>query len=109
MMKGTGVFRLPSAASSSGKGRRSRKRRRRSSSADSSSVAASSFCPMALRFIQRRRLATASRARTGSPSWKREPSRSVTVQSRPSSSSSTAPSAICGRGAEPASVPYSVS
>src|SRR5215217_3529407 len=57
MMKGTGVFRLPSAASSSGKGRFSRKRRRRSSSADNSSVAASSFCPMALRFIQRRRLA----------------------------------------------------
>ena len=108
MMKAAGLDGLASAASSRGKGRFSLKRSRRSSSAASSSTTGSSFWPLELRFIQRFRLATQSVARTGSPSWKRRPLRSVKVQARPSSATSC-PSAICGCGWNAASIPYSTS
>ena len=81
LMIGAGEATEPSAFSSRGKGRFRRKRSRRSSTTSSASSVASSFCPIGLRFIQRRSEATQSAARTFSPSWKRGPSRSVTVHS----------------------------
>ena len=99
---------LPSASGSSGKGRLRRKRRVRSSGASSASIAASSAWPKVSRRPQRRTLAAQSRARTGSPSWKRRFSRSRSVQSRPSASA-PAPSTICGTGRKALSMPNSVS
>ena len=95
---------LPRAAGSEGKGRRRRKAKRRSSSAVTSFTARCSTWPKVSRIAQRRMEATASSARTGSPSWKSSPSRSVIVQVRPSALTSW-PRTICGRGRSARSTP----
>ena len=64
--------------------------------------------PSESRFVHRAIEAAQSTARTGAPSWKRRPGRSVTVQRRPSSST-RCPAAICGCGWSCSSTPYSVS
>jgi hypothetical protein len=69
-----------------------------------SSVTARRFWPKASIFIQRSTLATASRARTGVPSWNFMPSRSVSFQVLPSFSM-TWPSTICGCGEKLSSRP----
>ena len=91
-----------------GNGLCSRMRKARSLSATTSAVAAPSTRPNESRAIQRRMLATASRASTGVPSWNISPSRSVKRQVAPSSST-LCPAAICGCGRDCASSPYSVS
>ena len=66
-------------------------------------VPASGF-PNGSCFAQRAMLAAQSIPRTGSPSWKRKPSRNVNSQVRPSSEM-VCPAAICGLGASWLSTP----
>ena len=95
---------LASASGSSGNGHFRRNTIVLSSGADSSSVRAISAWPNGSRAPQRRMLATQSRASTFCPSWKTSPSRSVTRQVRPSSSTRW-PAAIWGVALNPPSGP----
>jgi hypothetical protein len=95
---------LPSASIIGPKRRRSRISKRRSSIARIASTRSRNVWPSVSRGIQRSMEATASAARTLSPSWKRGPSRSVKVQRSPSSST-TCPSQSCGRMTNSASGP----
>ena len=103
-MKAAGLDGLASDWISFGNGFDSTNCSRLSSSAFSSATTGSSFWPFEFRFIQRRSETTQSSARTGSPSWKRSPSRSVMVIRLPSFSM-TCPADICGRGLNSASIP----
>jgi biotin-(acetyl-CoA carboxylase) ligase len=108
MMKQVLVPALPSTSGSSGKGRFSRNFTVRSVGALISSTTVIIARPNVSRLPQRPRLATTSLASTGSPVWKRKPSRSVSTQVVPSSSMAW-PSTICGCGTRFSSHPYSVS
>jgi hypothetical protein len=68
----------------------------------------SSRCPSGRRADHRRMLAMQSAGRTGVPSWKMSPSRSVNRQVSRSSDNSW-PAAICGCGTNRSSRPYSMS
>ena len=108
MMTGV-VAVLPANASGKyGNGRFRRKRIVRSPVASISSIAASNAWPKPSRAPKRRTLGTTSRPSTGVPSWKRRPSRSVSVQTLPSCST-LCPATICGWGVKVSSRPYSVS
>ena len=96
MMTGT-LMSTASASGTNANGLFSRRRISLSVGAEISSVRASITAPNASRCPQRRMLATASRARTGVPSWKRNPSRSVSSHCLPSSLT-TWPATICGCG-----------
>ena len=108
MMKAALATGFARASSSSGKGDLRRMRSVRSSTASKASTTAPSDWPKVSRRAQRARLAAQSRASTGSPSWKRSPSRSRIVQVR-LSSETWCPSAICGRTCRSSVSPYSVS
>ena len=108
MMKGTTAAGLPSAWSSSGKRDFSRMRMVRSSAASKASTTAPSDWPKVSRRAQRASDGAQSCARTGSPSWKRSPSRRRMSQVRPSSET-VCPSAICGCTRRSSVMPYSVS
>ena len=85
-----------SANGSSAKRFFSRNSIRLSSSAFTSLVTPMSVCTVVMRLPARRMEATQSCARTGTASWKTRPSRSVSRQVRPSSSTRS-PATICGR------------
>ena len=102
------VWNFDRALGRCGNGLLSRQTMVRSSGASNASTRTSMVAPTGSRFIQRRSEATQSRASTGSPSWKRSPSRRVMVRRFPSFSISS-PASICGFGFIAASRPYSVS
>ena len=79
MIAGMNEPTLPSAAGKSANGFFRRNWISRSEIALSSSVAPCKPAPKVSRFIQRLIEATASRARTGSPSWNFRPSRSLST------------------------------
>ena len=83
-------------------------RKVRSSRAASSFSIALIIWPMGSRVAHRLMLATASSARTGSPSWNLSPGRSWNVQTRPSADTSSA-STIWRCTLRLASMPYSMS
>ena len=85
MTKRNGALFLASAKSIFGKGFFSTHLKVLSSTAASSSWMPLSISPIGSRADQRARLATASLASTGSPSWNLRPGRSVKVQVSPSS------------------------
>ncbi len=88
----------PGPARASGRCGNRRFRRKRtvlSSAADKSSVASKSAAAKMTRGAKRRMLATTSFASTGSPSWKRRPSRKVRFHTNPSFSTLW-PATICG-------------
>ena len=97
MMKGTLASGFASASSSSGNGLVRRISSVRSSAALPAFHGGGEELPEGSRFDQRAKLAAQSRARTGSPSWNRSPSRRRMRHTRPSSET-VWPSAICGRG-----------